>query len=139
MAKQIVTATLRVNKDQRPKIDKPLSGRVEYDFGDDLKHAIQLFGPETVFNLYVRAARVAVQSWVKAQLTKKEGDDVVPSDISSAELQKRADEYKLTATAAETKEEREKKKAKSLSDEALIAALRDRGVSEDVIAQMRNK
>ena len=67
---------------------------VDYDFGDNLDEAVELFGKEVVYSHYKRAATIFIQDvlrrWAISMLGEN-GDGEVDPD----ELQKKADELVL--------------------------------------------
>lgn len=43
----------------------------EYEFGTDLKQAVELFGSEVVYNHAIGALKVAFQGWLRSQIDQK--------------------------------------------------------------------
>ncbi len=62
--------------------DDAPSASVEYDFGDDLAGAAELFGDDVVFSRFVSAATVDLQALIRRHLSSedKEGNSTAKSE-----------------------------------------------------------
>lgn len=74
---------------------------VSYNFGSTLDEAISIFGAEQVFNLYRRAARVAVQSFVSRLLKAGKTEAEIRSEVAGYKLEGRKPAKSKAVKAAE--------------------------------------
>jgi len=73
--------------------DEAPSATVEFDFGDNLAEASELFGDDVVFSRFVAAATVDVQALIRRHLSSedKDGNSTAKSE---EEIQSLVAEYK---------------------------------------------
>ena len=55
---------------------------VDFNFGEDLDNAADLFGDEPVYNLYLRGARIAVNQFVSDQMKAGKTDEEILSLVT---------------------------------------------------------
>lgn len=79
---QIKDAEGLVQKDEEGKVITE-EVTVTYDFGDDLDSAVDLCGPEVVFNNYQANAKVQLQSIMRAQLKAGATADAIQAIVDS--------------------------------------------------------
>lgn len=100
MTKQTVNATANLKDENGNKTGDNREVEVQYDFGDSLSEAVELYGEEAVFNQYVQAARIGLQA-----LLRRHGED---PNKSQDDLQEIADNWKPGEKRVQRKSTEEK-------------------------------
>lgn len=109
MTKQVVEAKL-ANQEE--------TVAAEYDFGDNLAEAVELYGEEVVFSRYKSAAVIDLQSFMRGLIRQEK----TPEDIATAVA-----EWKpgVRKAAGKSKEEKARELLGGLSAEERAAILRE--------------
>lgn len=105
--------------------DDAPSCSVEYDFGDDLPGAAELFGDDVVFNKFVAAATVDLQALIRRNLTGEdaEGKSTAKTD---KEIKKIVAEWKpgVSTRVRVSTAEKAQRAVDALSDDEKAALLK---------------
>lgn len=105
---------------------------VEYDFGENLQEAVEMFGDDVVFSKFKAAATVDLQSVIRRNMFDEqgEGDDKTLIPVDAETVQERISDWRPGVTTRVTKSPKEKAldAMKNMSPEeikALLAELED--------------
>ena len=71
-----------------------ISSTIDYNLGDNINAAIDEYGENAVYQLYIKGATLAVQSKVGAQLRAGKSEDEVQDAMSSWRLDQRSSRVK---------------------------------------------
>lgn len=121
-----IAFSVPVNEKARPFITEPLAGEVDYPLSDNVQENIEKFGEKVVNSYFLHGAKIALQSFMRSQLTTKDADgNDVAADITADELQAKADSYELgvRTVVRKTKVEKVGEQVDEMSDEELQALL----------------
>lgn len=121
-----VAFSVPVNEKARPNISEPLAGEVDFPLSENIQDNIDRFGEKVVNSYFLHGAKIAVQSYLRSQLTTKdENGNEIAADISADELQAKADNYKLGVRTVVRKSKVEKvgDQVDEMSEEELQALL----------------
>lgn len=121
-----ITFSVPVNAKARPHITEPLAGEVDYPLSDNVQENIEKFGEKVVNSYFLHGAKIALQSYMRSQLTTKDVDgNEVAKDVSTDELQAKADAYELGVRTVVRKSKVEKvgDQVDEMSDDELQALL----------------
>lgn len=121
-----VAFSVPVNEKARPNISEPLAGEVDFPLSENIQDNIDRFGEKVVNSYFLHGAKIAVQSYLRSQLTTKdENGNEIAADISADELQAKADNYELGVRTVVRKSKVEKvgDQVDEMSEEELQALL----------------
>lgn len=110
----MTTTTVSAKVGQGVKASEPIS--IQYNFGENLKAAVEKFGEEVVFSHYKSSAVIAVQSRIRAAMAEDVESGKKPNSSKIAESLK---SYKvgIRAPAASKLEKAEKFVSKMSAEE----------------------
>lgn len=105
-----------------------------YDFGDDLASAVELFGDDVVYNKFKAAAVIDLQGVMRRAMFKEEGEgeDKVLVPVDAEGVQKIVDEWKPGVSNRVIRSPKEKALAalKGMSPEEIREMLAEAGLDE---------
>lgn len=64
---------------KNPSVERSIS--IDFDFGETLAEAVEMFGEEAVYNGFVADAKVGLQAYVRARLGKTEEEYMTDEQI----------------------------------------------------------
>jgi len=78
MAKEKINAMTVVSRDGQ---DVELKAGIEYDLGESLEEAKDLFGEEVVYNMYKAQARISAQAQMRKLLVAGKSEEEIQSEM----------------------------------------------------------